>query len=184
MSSRRLVSSLIALAVLASPAAFAAELKLGVVDTQAILAQIDDGKAAQARLEKWLSARRKELEAEDKALMKESETLQKQASAMNQETLMKKQAALQQKGMEFSKKFQTMQAEAQKKELDEIRPILDRINTVIGKIAQRDGLSLVLEKRSSGLAYMDNTLDYTAQVVRQYAADYKGKPASGSKATK
>ena len=55
MSIRRFTSSLIALAVLASPAAFAAEFKVGVVDTQAILAQIDDGKAAQARLEKWRS---------------------------------------------------------------------------------------------------------------------------------
>ena len=177
MSLRRLIATLTAAALLVAPTALAAELKIGVVDTQAVLAQTDDGKAAQKRLETWLNARKKEVEAEDKALMKESDLLRKQASAMNQETLMQKQSALQQKGMEFAKKVQTMQAEAQQKELEEVKPILDRINAVIGKISQRDSLSLVLEKRASGIAFMDNSLDYTAQVVRQYNTDYKGKPA-------
>jgi outer membrane protein len=184
MSLPRLSASLIAAAalLLAVAPAHAKDTKIGVVDTQQILSELADGKAAQKRLERWMDAKKKELEKEDQALMKESELLQKQSSAMNQETLMKKQGELQRKGMEFAKKVQEMQAEAQKKEMDEVRPILTRINTVVGKIAQREGLTIVLEKRGSGLVFLDNSHDYTAKVISQYNADYKsGASAKGGK---
>lgn len=175
MSLSRLSVSLIAAAALLLAAApvHAQQTKIGVVDTQQVLSELAEGKAAQKRLERWMEQKKKELETEDQALMKESELLQKQSSAMNQETLMKRQGELQRKGMEFAKKVQEMQAEAQQKEMQEVRPILTRINTVVSKIAQREGLAMVLEKRGSGLIFLDNAHDYTAKVISQYNADYK-----------
>lgn len=186
MSISRMTAPFIAAAVLllAVAPAHAQATKIGVVDTQQVLSELAEGKAAQQRLERWMNAKKKELETEDQALMKESELLQKQSSAMNQETLMKRQGDLQRKGMEFAKKVQEMQAEAQKKEMDEVRPILTRINTVVGKIAQRENLTMVLEKRGSGLVFLDNSHDYTAQVIRQYNADYKSSAKAAPKGGK
>ena len=55
-------------------AATAQNLKLGYVDYQRALLEVDEGKAAKARLQKWLDDRQKEIDKEQEALRKEKET--------------------------------------------------------------------------------------------------------------
>ena len=86
MSLRSTLAALAAALTLALPVAASAQMKIGYVDSQRVLAEVDDGKAAKKRLQGWLDDKEKELEEEQEALRKEKEMLDKQASAMSEET--------------------------------------------------------------------------------------------------
>ncbi|XXF81569.1 OmpH family outer membrane protein [Myxococcaceae bacterium GXIMD 01537] len=176
MSLRKSLAALAAVISLALPvAASAADLKVAYVDYQRILLEVDDGKAAKARLQKWLDDRQKEIDKEQEALRKEKELLDKQASAMSEETRIQKATELQKKVFELAQKWEKARAEAANKERQEMEPIVGKIDQVIASIAGRDGLAFVFEKRESGLIFALNQYDLSNEVIRAYNTS-KGAP--------
>ncbi|QAT84145.1 MAG: OmpH family outer membrane protein [Myxococcaceae bacterium] len=181
MSLRSTLAATAAVLSLALPvAASAAELKVAYVDLQRVLVEVDDGKAAKARLQKWLEDRQKEIDKEQDALRKEKDTLDKQASAMSEATRTQKATELQKKVMELAQKYERSRAEAANKERQEMEPIVNRIDQVIASIAQREGLGLVLDKRDSGIVFALAEYDISNEVVRNYNSASK-KPAPAAK---
>jgi outer membrane protein len=175
MSLRSKLSVLaIALSLSVPALASAADLKVAYVDFQRVLLDVDDGKAAKARLQKWLESRQKEIDAEQETLRKEKETLDKQASAMSEETRIQKATDLQKKVYDLAQKWEKSRAEAADKERKEMEPIIGKIDEVIRRIAERDGLSMVFEKRDSGLVFALDQYDLTTEVIRTYN-NSKGK---------
>jgi len=169
MSLRTTVAAFAAVLSLALPvAASAADLKVAYVDLQRVLLEVDDGKAAKARLQKWLDDKQKEIDKEQTALRAEKETLDKQASAMNAETRAQKEADLQRKVMTLAQKWEKSRGEAANKERQEMEPIIAKIDQVVATIAQRDDLGLVLEKRDSGIVFAKAQLDISNEVIRAY----------------
>jgi outer membrane protein len=167
--------SVLAIAVsLAVPTLAAAETKMGYVDYQRVMLEVDDGKAAKARLQKWLEARQKEIDSEQESLRKEKETLDKQASAMSEETRVQKATDLQKKVYDLAQKWEKSRGEAAERERKEMEPIIARIDDVIKNIADREGLGMVFEKRDSGLVFALSQYDLTNEVIRSYNSG-KGK---------
>lgn len=176
MSLRSKLSVLALTLSLAVPTlAAAADLKLGFVDYQRVMLEVDDGKAAKARLQKWLESRQKEIDSEQEALRKEKETLDKQASAMSEETRVQKATDLQKKVYDLAQKWEKSRGEAAERERKEMEPIIGKIDEVIRGIAEREGLSMVFEKRDSGLVYALSQYDLTNEVIRSYNGAAKGK---------
>lgn len=170
MSLRTTIAAAAAVLSFALPVAASAEQKIAFVDLQRVLLEVDDGKAAKGRLQKWLDERQKEIDKEQEALRKEKETLDKQASAMSDDTRMQKGAELQKKVLELAQKWDRYRAEAAGRERQEMEPIVDKIDQVIAKIAERDGFSFVFEKRDSGLVYAQTQYDLSNEVIRAYNA--------------
>ena len=182
MSLRSLVSTVAIALSLALPLSAAAQPtpKIAYVDYQRVLLEVDEGKAAKARLQKWLESRQKEIDREQEALRKEQELLQKQASAMSDEVRTQKMTELQKKVMALGQKYEGSRAEAANKERQEMEPIVSKIDQIIGRIAQRDGLGMVFEKRDSGLVFALAQLDLTNEVVRTYNASPAAKAPAKS----
>src|SRR4051812_23606852 len=88
-------SVLATLTILLSSAPALAELKVGYVDLQRALLEVEEGRSAKARLQSVLDLKQKELDKEQESLKKEKETLDKQASAMSEEVRVQKQTDLQ-----------------------------------------------------------------------------------------
>ncbi|MDC0708950.1 OmpH family outer membrane protein [Stigmatella sp. ncwal1] len=169
MSLRSTLAATAAALTLALPlAATAQSLKMGYVDYQRVLLEVEDGKAAKTRLQKWLDDRQKEIDKEQESLRKEKELLDKQASAMSEETRVQKATDLQKRILELAQKWDRYRAEAANKERQEMEPIVSRIDGVIAKIAERDGLSFVFERRDSGLVYAQTQYDLSNEVIRSY----------------
>lgn len=179
MSLRSTLAALAAVLSLALPAAAsAADLKIAYVDLQRVLLEVDDGKAAKTRLQKWLDDRQKEIDREQETLRKEKEVLDKQASAMSEETRIQKATELQKKVMELAQKYERSRAEAANKERQEMEPIINKIDTVIASIAEREGLSFVLDKRDSGIVFALGQYDISNDVIRSYNSSKKAAPAA------
>ena len=178
MSLRHTVAALAALVLSAAPAAALAQPKLAYVDYQRVLLEVEDGKAAKARLQKWLESRQKDIDGQQEALRKEKETLDKQASAMSDEVRQQKGAELQKKVYDLAQKWEKSRAEAADKERREMEPIIGKIDQVIQTIASRDGIGFVFEKRDSGLVFAQSQYDITKEVVRAVNAMPKAKAAA------
>lgn len=174
MSLRSMLVALAATLTLALPVAASAQIKVGFVDYQRVLLEVEDGKAAKTRLQKWLDDRQKEIDKEQDSLRKEKELLEKQASAMSEETRIQKGTDLQKKIMELAQKWDRYRAEAATKERQEMEPIVSKIDGVIAKIAERDGLAFVFERRDSGLVFAQTQYDLSNEVIRSYNSMPKG----------
>jgi outer membrane protein len=170
MSLRSTLAALAAVLTLALPLAASAQSKMGYVDYQRVLLEVEDGKSAKSRLQKWLDDRQKEIDKEQEGLRKEKELLDKQASAMSEETRIQKATDLQKKIFELAQKWDRYRAEAANKERQEMEPIIGKIDGVIAKIAEREGLSFVFERRDSGLVYAQTQYDMSNEVIRAYNA--------------
>jgi outer membrane protein len=178
MSLRSILATAAAILTLALPvAASAADMKVGYVDYQRILLEVDDGKAAKARLQKWIEDQQKSIDKEQEALRKEKELLDKQASAMSEETRVQKATDLQKKIFDLAQRWEKVRAEAANKERQEMEPIVSRIDQVISSIAARDGLSMVFEKRESGIVFAMSQFDLSNEVIRSYNSAKKAPPA-------
>lgn len=173
MSLRSTLVATAAALTLALPLAASAQ-KMGYVDYQRVLLEVEDGKAAKTRLQKWLDDRQKEIDREQEALRKEKELLDKQASAMSEETRIQKATDLQKKVFELAQKWDKYRAEAAGRERQEMEPIVGKIDGVIAKIAERDGLDFVFERRDSGIVYAKTSYDLSNEVIRNYNALPKG----------
>lgn len=159
----------------------AQDFKAAYVDLQRALLEVDEGRAAKAKLQKMLDDKQKELDRQQEALRKEKELLDKQAAAMSEETRLQRQTELQQKLFALAQKWENGQKDMAVTERNELQAIFAKMDPIIAEIAAREGITMVFEKTDSGLVYAPSSLDLTNELVRLYNARNKGaKPAAGT----
>jgi outer membrane protein len=183
MPSRQLFVALLAAVSLIAPRiAGAAELKLAYVDLQRAFAEVEEGKAAKARLEQMRDAKQKEIDKEQEVLRKEKETFEKQIATMTEAARTEKGTALQKKLYDLQQKFEKGRADLAQNERETLAGILGKMQPIIQSIAQRDGFTMVFEKTDSGLLYAPASLDLTNELIRIFNEKNKvaAAPASGT----
>ncbi len=151
-----------------------ADVKVGYVNIQRALDELEEGKAAKARLQGLLEARQKELDKDRDALRKEKELLDKQAGMMSEEVRLQRQNELQQKLVELAQRWEKGTAELTNKEQAELQAIFTKLYPIIELIAQREGLTMVFNK-TAGMIYGQPRLDYTNEMIRIYRERNPGK---------
>jgi outer membrane protein len=173
--------SLVAALTLFAAAAHAADFKAAYVDIQRALQETDEGKAAKSRLQAMVDAKQKAVEKEKTALQAEVEAFQKQAPTMEDKVRSVKEQELQKKTYDFAQRTEKLRAEMADSERKELGSIMPKLETLLGQIAQREGLTMVFDKSSSGLAWAPPALDLTNELIRMYNAQFKA--AGGAAAT-
>jgi outer membrane protein len=183
MSSRQMLTALLACLLLVAPRlAHAAELKIAYVDLQRAFAEVDEGRAAKARLEQIRDAKQKEIDKEQDALKKEKETYEKQMATMTEATRGQQGSELQKKFLDLQQRFEKGRAELAQNERETLGGILAKMQPIITSIAQRDGFTMVFEKTDSGLLYAPPSLDLTNELIRLF--NEKNKVAGAAPAKK
>lgn len=173
MSFRFRLAAVALLVSLALPLSAAAQQKIAVVDLQRIVLEVKAGKAAKASHDKWLAEKQQEMTRRQEALLKEKEQLERQASALSVEERQKREADLQRKALNLAQDLDKIRSEAAAREQKVMKPILDNAHRVVADIAARDGLDLVLDKRSTTIVYVRNPKDLTDEVIRTLDAPKK-----------
>jgi outer membrane protein len=173
-----LAAAALALA-LAAPAPARAEQKIGFVDLQRALNEVDEGKAAKATLKHEFDEKQKVLDQKkgDFDLLRAG--FEKQASVMSEEARKDKQGELERRGMELQATYVQMQKELSEREREATRGIFEKMNAIVREIAEGDGLSAVVQ--AEALVYAAPSLDLTNELVRKYNARHKGGGAAPAK---
>ncbi len=182
----RLIPHLSALALAAAigpTSASAAELKIGYVDLQKALFEVDEGKAAKALLKKDFDEKQKELDRKQDDLKRMRADLDKQAVVMSDQARREKEEEFQRKAMETQGRFLELQKDLSGREREMTRGIFDKMGVIIREIAEAEGFTMVFEKTDSGLLYAPPALDLTNELIRKYNARHK-PGASSAKAEK
>ena len=177
MSSRRLLVAMATVVPLSFAAtAHAQATKLGYVNFQKALSELDEAKAAKDRLEKLKAQKQSDLDKAQDSFKKEQEAFQKQAPTMTEQARNEKGEALQKKYLEITQNFEKGRTELAQKENEEFQPIVEKLRTVIKNIATKEGFTMVFD--AAGLAYASDSLDLTNQVIRTYNEQNKAKVAT------
>ena len=176
MSSRRLMVALAALIPLTFSAAAHAQSKIGYVNFQKALAELDEAKAARTRLEGIKEQKQKDLDKAQDQFKKDKDTFDKQASTMTEAVRNQKAEDLQKRFIDLQQSFEKGRAELAQKENEEFQPIVTKMRTIIQSIAQKEGFTMVFD--AGGIAYAPDSLDLTPQLVRSYNEQNKAKGAT------
>ncbi len=182
VSVRKLVAFLGLALPLATSAIAGAELKIGYVDLQRALLEVEDGRRAKAKLQAILDQQKKTFDKEQGSLLKEKEDLDKQLTAMSQEMRVQRQNELGKKAFDLTQRWEKEKADVEKKQRDEVQAIFSKMNPLIASIATREGMTFVFEKTNAGILYAPAYLDITNELVRQFNDQKRAKSPPAAKA--
>ncbi len=174
-------SSFIVAAVLSLAGVAHADIKLGYVDLQRALMEVDEGRSAKTRLQGEVDKKKKDFEAEQGKLRDDKAVLDKQGSMMSEEVRNQKFAELQKRLFELTQKAEKLQVDLADSERKELKKIFEKMDPIIASIAKREELTMVFEKTDSGLVYAPASLDLTNELVRTYNTQYPVKMMGGGK---
>lgn len=158
-----------------------AEPKLGYVDLQRALWEVEDGKAARARLQSLADTSQKALDKEHQALQKDKDEFEKEMSKLSPATRNERGTAIEKRLFEFNQKIEKTKGEIDAKQRVEIEAILKRLEPVAAGLAEREGMTMIFDKGRSGLVFAPASLDVTNELIRMYNdqfRDSKGVAAS------
>jgi outer membrane protein len=177
----RTIAAALALAAALVPAAASAEQKIGYVDLQRALNEVDEGRVAKAALKKDFDEKQKQIDIKKTDFEKLQADFEKQATMLSEQARKDKAQDLDRRARELQTLFVNLQKDLSEREREATRGIFDKMAQIVGEIAEADGFTLVLE-RNSGLVYAPASLDLTNELIRKYNARYPSTSPKKSEA--
>ncbi len=181
----------LALATLLLAAPAAAETKIGYVDFQRALNEVDEGKVAQGTLKKDFEEKQKQLDKDKTDLDRMQAEFEKQAAVLSEEARRDKAIEIQKRMAEAQGKLLGFQKDLADRERLATRAIFDKMVAITREIADAEGFTMVFEKNDAGIVVAPASLDLTNELVRKYngrhqpgAAAAADKKAAAPKADK
>jgi outer membrane protein len=156
-----------AVAVLLLAVSASAEMKLGYVNSEIILAKYQETKTAEDKLRKEY-AKWEQVATEKQQRIKDmQEQLQKQALLLSEERKMEIQKDLQDSMVAYQTYLQQkfgQQGEAAQKNSELLKPIIEKINTIIKEIAEKENYDFIFDT-TSGVVFAKKSYDLTEKVL-------------------
>ncbi|HXN56069.1 MAG TPA: OmpH family outer membrane protein [Myxococcales bacterium] len=160
----------------ARPARAQAGLKIGYVDLQRAVQEVEEGKALGVTLKGELEQRRAQLDKKKQELEKMKTDYDKQSAVLSEDAKRKKQEDLQRAFSEAQASANEMQNDLSRKEEEGLRGIEKRMTQIISEVAERESFSFILQR--AAVLHGPPALDATNEVVRRYNDKFPvGKPA-------
>lgn len=156
------VFSLLGCATLAQAA------KYGVIDMQAVILNVDDGKAARADLEKKIKAKEAEFNKRRDELDKMNKDWQGQSALMSEEARVNKQKEFQEKFLALRNDEMAFRESVKGDEQKATQAIAAKVEGIVQKLAKEKGLEVVFEVNNAGLLYLSQPTDLTKDVISAY----------------
>ncbi|MBI5070092.1 MAG: OmpH family outer membrane protein [Deltaproteobacteria bacterium] len=172
----------LALATLLLAAPAAAETKIGYVDFQRALNEVDEGKVAQGTLKKDFEEKQKQLDKDKTDLDRMQAEFEKQAAVLSEEARRDRAIEIQKRMAEAQGKLLGFQKELAERERLATRAIFDKMVAITREIADAEGVGIVFEKNDAGIVVAPASLDLTNELVRKYNARHRpGDAPAGDK---
>lgn len=161
--------AMFALMGLSAPAE--AQLRVGYINSQAILQEAPGAQEAQAQFEQDIQQYQQEVEAmgaEVQRLMDQFEQQQSTLSAQARET---RQQEILQRQQAFQTRVEEMEGEAAQLQAELVEPIMERITATIETIRAEGNYALIFDVSAGSIIAADPALDLTAEVLRRLQQD-------------
>ena len=166
-----------ALALALAPALVLAETRIGYVDLQRALNEVDEGRVAKAALKRDFDEKQKQLDGKKAEFDRAQAEFEKQAVVMSEQARRDRGQDLDRRARELQALFVNLQKDLSEREREATRGIFERMATIVREIAEAEGFTMVLEK-GTGIVYAPESLDLTNDLIRKYNARH---PSGGKK---
>jgi len=145
-----------------------ADLKVGVVDGMDIISNSAEGKRVQESLKKKSEELGRPFAQKRQDLQRQVEEFQKQASLMKEDARKRKAEELEKKMQEFQRQGVDAEKQLAQYQEKELAPLFNKLQSAVNGVAQENKLDLVLDKKNSGLLFMDPKMDITDKVRSRF----------------
>jgi outer membrane protein len=149
------------------------EVKIGVINAQEIMEKTKKGNQVQKKLENLQNAKRQTLQAKQQQLEKLEKELN--SPALNADTRARKTRQIQDKRIELQRMVEDARKEMQQESQKELFALQKEIIPLIQEIGKSKGFTLILDMAGTGIAYFDQSIDITAEVIKAVDAKFPGK---------
>lgn len=166
---------LLALA-LASSAEAQATVKIGYIDSQAILDQDPSAQAAQQQFEASLVTYQAEVQQLGQNLQLLMDQYEQQQAMLSVEAKANREEEIRLKQAQYEQRIGELEQQASVRQAELVEPVMERITAVIEEIRAEGAYSMIFDVAAQGIISADPALELTAEVIRrlQSAAASRG----------
>ena len=146
---------------------------IGLVDPARLLNDSNAGKKAKDSLSAFAKNRQTLIEMEEKELRRMEEDFIKQASVLSPAAKSEREQMFRRRMAEYQQKAGELNREVQEKQKDVLDGFRDKVEAVVGKVAKRNGLQVVIDKGKGGPTIFGvEELDITNQAIEEFNKEY------------
>lgn len=179
------VIPVLAVCLIVLPSVAGAELKIGYIDSDEILAKHKPFQEGEKEVQRYRMELEKEFKKRQNELEKMTETYERQALLLSEKRKQEEQRAILQKQEDLQRYLSEISApqdgKLAKKSQEVLAPIIRGVNTVVQRVAKESGFDFVFN--SSTLAYANETHNLTVKVLeelqKEIEAEIKQSDRSG-----
>jgi outer membrane protein len=149
-----------------SQTTIAAEVKIGVIDFQKLIQNSQRGQEIQKKLEAIGKQKQEKIDQ----MQQEVEKLEKEllTPALNQQTKEQKAIQLDEKRTNLKRFVEDAQNEFEKQYRGEMLGLQKEIMPMVQELGKSLGYSLIYDLSSSGISYVDKSIDITDKMIEEY----------------
>lgn len=145
-------------------------MKIGVVDMQKFQKRSKGFQSLSAKLKTKFDALQQKLDTERNALAKLEDDFKKQSMMLSLDAQEDKKRELDKKRRYFKYLYEELTMEMKELEQEATGDIGKELEKVVKKLAEKEGYTLILEKRTLGLIFYSTAVDITDRVADAYDA--------------
>ncbi len=165
---RRTMVTALALTVVAAAAAPALAGKVGFVEVEKVVAQVQEGKARLKELEEWAKPRREQLQQMRRHVTELHKNLARQRGVASEEALKKLQEEAVQAGRRLEDATRDFKRDFEEKQNKLLADVAEKMRRVIEDYAKANDYDAVLIFKPRTIIYLSDSADLTDTVIRLY----------------
>lgn len=160
--------------------------KVGYVNLARIVAEVNEAKAARAKLQSDFQKKQAQLDQLQKDFEKQYSDFERGKAMMKPEAQAEQQKRLQDKYMEMQQTLGKLQNELAEQEAEIAQRIHGKIRNIVEAIGDRDGYDLIIDNSEvkATVLFYKRHLDLTDQVINQYNKNHPATVPAASSANK
>lgn len=167
---RRFMFAMVGLAALTLPATGQAQqsgLKIGYINSEAILQQAPGVQEAQSQFDRDMQSYQAEVQTMAQELERMIQQYDQQQLTLSPEAKQQRQAAIRQKQQEYQQRLQAIDQQAGQRQAELVQPVMDSINEIIEQIRAEGSYSFIFNTAAGAIIAADPSLDLTDEVIRR-----------------
>ena len=149
----------------ADDAAAQGPLRLGYIDSQAILAQAPGATEAQDQFERDMARYRAELDQIGEELQGMIQQFEQQQLTLSPQARETQTQSIQAKQEEYNQRAAELEGEAGRRQAELVQPIMDQVTAAIDEIRTEGGYAIIFDLSAQAIVSADPELNLTQQVI-------------------
>jgi outer membrane protein len=149
------------------------QVKIGVINSDQIMQESKRGKQALAKLENMNKSKQQNIQSIQNEIVKLRKELG--SPALNTTTRQNKTQQLEDKQINLQRLVNDTKTEMQREMQKEFLAVNNEFIPIIHQIGKSKGFMLILDLNNSGVLYFDNSIDITAEVIKEADAKLTSK---------